>query len=62
MNLLDYPTIISSPMDLGTVRQKLEEQLYVNVEEFLDDIELVWDNCKTYNIKGTWIYGLADKL
>ena len=25
----------------------------MNIEEFLDDFELIWDNCKTYNVKGT---------
>ena len=62
MNLLDYPTLIPHPMDLSTVKGKVEEGLYTHVEEFLDDMQLIWDNCKAYNSKGTWIYGLADKL
>ena len=49
----DYLDIIKCPMDLGSIRKKLEEEIYVNVEEFLDDFQLIWDNCKTYNIKGT---------
>ena len=49
-------------MDLSTVYNKLEEQQYKTVEEVLDDIQLIWDNCKTYNQKGWWIYDLADKL
>jgi hypothetical protein len=42
-------------MDLGTVMKKLLEEGYEYVEEFLDETELIWDNCKTYNIKGTVI-------
>ena len=53
MNLLDYPELIPYPMDLGTILQKLNEENYENIEEFLDDFELIWDNCKSYNIKGT---------
>jgi hypothetical protein len=53
MGLSDYPELIKDPMDLGSVRSKLEEEAYSNVEEFLDDFELIWDNCKSYNIKGT---------
>lgn len=40
-------------MDLGSVLQKINEERYEHVEEFLDDTELIWDNCKSYNIKGS---------
>jgi hypothetical protein len=40
-------------MDLGTILSKLNEERYENIEEFLDDFELIWDNCKNYNVKGT---------
>jgi hypothetical protein len=36
-------------MDLGTVKKKLNNNLYETVEICLTDIQLVWDNCKTYN-------------
>ena len=36
-------------MDLGTANQKLKTEKYRFVEEALDDIQLIWDNCKTYN-------------
>jgi histone acetyltransferase len=42
-------------MDLGTVLRKISEEQYEHVEEFLDDTELIWDNCKTYNLKGSVI-------
>lgn len=53
MGLLDYPVLIIHPMDLGTVLKKIIAEEYEHVEEFLDDTELIWDNCKSYNIKGT---------
>ena len=36
-------------MDLGTVRKKLMNNKYETIEAVLDDIQLIWDNCKTYN-------------
>lgn len=42
-------------MDLGTLGNKLKEDKYRYLEEFLDDVQLVWDNCKAYNAPGTVI-------
>lgn len=36
-------------MDLGTINNNLKDDKYRYVEEVLDHIQLVWDNCKTYN-------------
>jgi hypothetical protein len=36
-------------MDLGTITDLLRADQYRYVEEALDDLQLVWDNCKTYN-------------
>ncbi len=36
-------------MDLSTCGEKLRNDKYRFVEEALDDIQLIWDNCKTYN-------------
>ena len=46
-------------MDIGTIGAKLRDDKYRYVEEFLDDVQLVWDNCKTYNVPGTVIYTLT---
>ncbi len=48
-NLVDYPIIIKKPMDLGTVKKNLNNNLYETVEDCLKDIDLIWTNCKTYN-------------
>jgi hypothetical protein len=47
--LLDYPIIIKKSMDLSTVRKNLNNNFYEAVEDCLRDIELIWQNCKTYN-------------
>lgn len=47
--LLDYPTIVKRPMDLGTVKKNLLSNYYQTVEGCLSDIQLIWDNCRLYN-------------
>lgn len=43
----DYYTIIKEPMDLNTVHRKLLK--YKNYQEFKYDLDLIWNNCLTYN-------------
>ncbi|KRX04473.1 Bromodomain [Pseudocohnilembus persalinus] len=62
LGLTDYPVLIKYQMDLTTAKKKLQENKYKFTEECVDDIEMVWENCKTYNAEGSWIYKLADKL
>jgi hypothetical protein len=62
LNLPDYPTIIKHPMDLGTVSVKLEEGLYMTIADVTADLQLIWDNCKTYNDADSLIVAHARKL
>ena len=48
-------------MNVLKVEDKLKAREYRTVEEVLDHIQLVWDNCKTYNPEGQY-YILADKM
>ena len=51
MGLLDYPAIIKNPMDLTSVKKKVDSNKYEYVEDGLDDINLIWANAKIYNPK-----------
>lgn len=62
MGLTDYPSIVKHPMDLSTISKKFKEERYSKVEEILDDIQLIWDNCKAYNPENSWIHSVAEKL
>ncbi len=53
MNLTDYPSIVKNPMDLGSIEKNLKHNKYKYVEEFLDHVQLIWDNCKLYNMAGS---------
>eukprot|EP00166_Cyanidium_caldarium_P002232 ctg_2233.g582 len=58
-----YFDVITHPMDLGTVRQKLEAGEYgTDPEAFAQDVRLVWSNAMTYNPPGTEFYELARTL
>lgn len=48
----NYYQVIDKPMDLGTVRKKLEENIYRTVEEWKKDVDLVWSNSLKYNKTG----------
>ncbi len=62
LGLTDYPSIIKRMMDLGTIRKNLKADSYKSLEEALDDLQLVWDNCKLYNIEDSPIHKTAVKL
>ena len=49
--LYDYLKIITNPMDLTTLKKKIDS--YENLDQFLLDLFLIWDNCKKYNKFGT---------
>ena len=46
-----YRTIIHHPMDLGTLKSKLENNEYRNSSEWSHDLILIWTNAITYNQK-----------
>lgn len=49
-------------MDLGTLRKKLKEKKFNFIGDALDDLQLIWNNCKTYNSKGCEIWKIAQLL
>ena len=51
LGLDDYPLIIKHPMDLSTVKRKLRSSKYSSLAEVFADINLIWENCRTYNQK-----------
>lgn len=42
MGLTDYPKLIKDPMDLGTVAERVGKSYYTRLEQFANDIRLVW--------------------
>ena len=59
LGLTDYLTIVKTPMDISTVKKNLKENKYCSVQEVINDIMLIWKNCKNYNIEGSEIHDIA---
>ncbi|KAK9727982.1 hypothetical protein K7432_001434 [Basidiobolus ranarum] len=57
-----YFEMIKSPMDLGTVNKKLKSGQYQTKDDFREDVELMLNNCFTFNTPGTFVYDQAKSL
>ena len=62
LKLADYTTIITRPMDLGTIRKKLANSSYEEPEEVADDVKLMFNNCFVYNPDTHEVVAMGKKL
>ena len=60
--LPNYNKVIKHPMDLGTIKKKLHDDKYKTVDEFVEDINLVWRNAIKFNGKKSLLKFCAEKL
>uniref|UniRef100_T1I0S2 Bromodomain adjacent to zinc finger domain protein 1A n=1 Tax=Rhodnius prolixus TaxID=13249 RepID=T1I0S2_RHOPR len=58
----DYHQIIKKPMDLATIKHKLNMLSYTKNSELIADTELMFDNCNVYNEEGSEVYRAGVKL
>lgn len=57
-----YSQIITNPMDFSTIKQKIDDNNYQTLSEFVDDFKLMCENAMTYNHSDTIYYKAAKKL
>jgi hypothetical protein len=62
LNLPDYHKIIKQPMDLGTIKKRLENNYYWKAQEAIDDFQTMFDNCYIYNKPGEDVVVMAQSL
>lgn len=62
LGLNDYHEIIKKPMDLGTVKSKMDAREYKTSKEFADDVRLIFTNCYKYNPPDHDVVAMAKKL
>ncbi|NWU38251.1 BRDT protein, partial [Hylia prasina] len=62
LNLPDYYTIIKKPMDLGTIKKRLEHNYYTRAAECIEDFKTMFWNCYMYNKPGDDIVFMAEEL
>lgn len=59
LGIPDYFDVIQDPMDLSTMRNKLENGRYRSLGEFEGDFRLMIANCRTYNPPETEVVRMA---
>lgn len=62
LGIPDYSTVITSPMDLSTIQNKLDLATYTAPDAFQADVKLMFNNCYTYNKPDTQVYAMAKSL
>ncbi|KAK8801651.1 hypothetical protein WA588_005937 [Blastocystis sp. NMH] len=60
LGLRQYPLIVKYPMDLGTIKSKLEKGIYKDVHEALFDIESIWNDCALFNGSEHYLTQIAE--
>jgi histone acetyltransferase len=51
----DYYNVITSPMDLSTMEERLEQDFYTAPKDLVSDLKLIPSNCRQYN-DATMVY------
>jgi len=62
LKMPDYFSIIKRPMDLGTVKKKVESSQYHSIEEFNLDVRLTFDNAMSYNEIGSVVHEMVIQI
>ncbi|XP_030053115.1 bromodomain-containing protein 2 isoform X1 [Microcaecilia unicolor] len=62
LGLHDYHEIIKHPMDLSTIKKKMENREYRDAQEFAGDVRLMFSNCYKYNPPDHDVVAMARKL
>lgn len=62
LGLHDYHKIVKQPMDLGSVKSKLERKVYLSPLDFASDVRLTFRNAMLYNPKGQDVYYMSENL
>ncbi|KAJ8286818.1 hypothetical protein GJAV_G00043620 [Gymnothorax javanicus] len=62
LELHDYHEIIKHPMDLSTVKKKMDERQYLDAQSFAADVRLMFSNCYKYNPPDHEVVAMARRL
>ncbi|KAF8411105.1 hypothetical protein HHK36_003644 [Tetracentron sinense] len=62
LNIPDYFSVVTTPMDLGTIKSKLEKKLYWDIKDFAADVRLTFSNAMLYNPPVNNVHIMAKEL
>lgn len=58
----DYYDVIKNPMTMNQIKKRIGKDPKFTLEQFCLDMHLVWDNARTYNQEGSWVYDAAEDM
>ena len=58
----DYYEVITNPIDMKTINERIKSGNYKNVDQFISDARLMFNNCRQYNEEGSAIVKDANTL
>lgn len=58
----DYTEVVKQPMDLSTIRLKLQSGIYLTLSDMEADFNLMVKNCLDYNNRDTFYYKAGQKM
>uniref|UniRef100_A0A1B6DLS8 Bromo domain-containing protein n=1 Tax=Clastoptera arizonana TaxID=38151 RepID=A0A1B6DLS8_9HEMI len=58
----NYSQIIPQPMDFSTMKQKIDDNMYTNLNDYIEDFKLMCGNAMVYNHPDTIYYKAAKRL
>lgn len=62
LGIPDYFDIVTKPIDLATIKMKLDRGEYKDPWEYVDDVWLMFDNAWLYNRKNSRVYRYCTKV
>jgi len=58
----DYYQLITHPIALSGIRKRITAGYYKSITQFKDDWKVMFDNARTYNQEGSWVYVDAEEM
>lgn len=58
----DYYEIIKRPMTMNQIKRRIGKDPTFTLPVFRADMHQVWDNARTYNQEGSWVYNAAEEM
>ncbi|KIK70339.1 hypothetical protein GYMLUDRAFT_32342 [Collybiopsis luxurians FD-317 M1] len=58
----DYYQLIKQPISLSQIRKRSQGNYYKDVNQYRADWQLMFNNARTYNQEGSWVYNDAEEM
>lgn len=58
----NYLSVVTTPMDFGTIRRRIDTNSYATLDAFVADVNLVLANARKFNGPNSLVHHMADAL